>query len=352
MAGAELLPGAAASSALAAAIDEAGDVAALAGHARAARTLAAGMVDGGMGPEAVTRVLSLLNDRITARLITVLARGCRLPATEWCWIGLGSEGRMEQTLTTDQDNGLVFAASDDREARELRAHFLPFAQAMNRALADCGFPLCDGEVMAGNPKWCLSLAEWKHQFAVWIRTPDPEALLNATIFFDFRPLAGQHALAAELRQALAVLAKGNDIFLRMLTENALQAVPPLGRIKDFVTDAGDGNSLDLKKSGSRLFVDAARILALAEGVPEASTLERLRGAAAGGSLRPDEAASACHAFTALQGIRLGVQGRTSDATNLVVPEQLPEFDRRVLLAALRQARSLQRRLKARFHIDT
>lgn len=104
---------------------------------------------------------------------------------------------MEQTLTTDQDNGLVFSAADDGEARDLRELFLPFTRAVNQALAECGFPLCDGEVMAGNPRWCLSIAEWQTNFGAWVRTPEPEALLNAAIFFDFRALAGDAALARE-----------------------------------------------------------------------------------------------------------------------------------------------------------
>lgn len=348
MADAELLPGTARASALAAVIEGAEGVPALAAHARAARELAGQMFADGLGPESVTRVLSLLNDRLTCRLIAIVSRRCRLPPADWCWIGLGSEGRVEQTLTTDQDNGLIFAASDEREARELRAHFLPFAQAMNHALAECGFPLCDGEVMAGNPKWCLSLEEWQRQFAFWIRTPDPQALLNATIFFDFRPLAGGFSLAAGLRASLTTLARGNDIFLRMMTENALRAIPPLGLIKDFTVEAG---RLDLKKSGSRLFVDAARILSLADGVPSPLTLDRLRGAAVAGALRPEEAESSCRAFLTIQALRLEVQ-RAAGNDNLVDPGRLGEFERTVLLAALRQARTLQRILKTRFQIES
>jgi CBS domain-containing protein len=348
----EILPGTADALALAARIDGAANPSALALCAKEARSLAVAMLDHGIGAEAASRALSLHNDRIVQRLRGWAAARYRLPAADWCWLGLGSEGRLEQTLSTDQDNGLLFAAHDVREAQSLRQHLLPFARTVNEALAECGFPLCDGEVMASNPKWCLSLDEWRDCFGRWIRTPEPDALLNATIFFDFRPLAGDATLAARLREYLTPTARGNDIFLRMMTQNALKAVPPIGRIKDFVTDPSGGDRLDLKKYGARLFVDAARILALAEGVPASGTLDRLRDVATSGGLRADEASAARHAFTALQQIRFGVQRGTPDGDNRIVPKSLNDFDRRVLLAALHQARSLQQRLKSRFHIES
>jgi CBS domain-containing protein len=347
----EILPGTAEALALRARIDSAAAPSALAICAREARTLAMVMLDHGIGAEAASRALSLHNDRILQRLLVWAAAHYRLPAAHWCWLGLGSEGRLEQTLSTDQDNGLLFAAHDAREAQSLRQHLLPFARTVNEALAECGFPLCDGEVMASNPTWCLSLDEWRECFGRWIRTPEPDALLNAAIFFDFRPLAGDATLAAQLREYLTATARGNDIFLRMMAQNALKAVPPIGRIKDFVTDSSGGDRLDLKKSGARLFVDAARILALAAGVAAAGTLERLRGVAASGGLRADEASAARHAFTALQQIRFGVQRSSPDGDNRIVPKLLNDFDRRVLLGALHEARSLQHRLKTRFHIE-
>jgi CBS domain-containing protein len=347
----EILPGTAAAAALTVAIDAASGPVALALCARQARLLALDMSESGIGSEAVTRALSLHNDRIVQRLIGWASYRFRMPATAWCWLGLGSEGRLEQTLHTDQDNGLIFAASDQREAHSLREHFLPFARTVNEALAECGFPLCDGDVMASNPKWCLSLAEWRDCFSRWVRTPEPDALLNASIFFDLRPIAGDISLAVSLREHLTVLARGNDIFLRMMAENALKATPPLGRIKDFLTDTAAGDTVDLKKSGARLFVDAARILSLAEGVAAVGTVERLRGVAARNGLSSAEAMASQHAFIALQNIRLDAQRTRAEGDNLVVPDQLNDFDRRVLLAALRQARALQNHLKIRYQIE-
>jgi len=351
-----ILPQADAIGRCAADIAGAPDVAVLAAAAVEARRLAVALHRDEAGPALVSAVLSRLNDAIAARVLSLLAARHRLPPTRWCWLGLGSEGRLEQTLATDQDNGLVFSASDDGEARQLRELFLPFARAANQALAECGFPLCDGGVMAGNPRWCLSSSEWLENFTGWVRTPEPEALLNAAIFFDFRPLAGDGGLAGELRGALSELTRGNEIFLRMMSANALAAAPPLGRLRDFVTAADAGDTIDLKKFGSRIFVDAARILALGAGLAATATAPRLRQAAAAGAMTPADADAAVHAFHALQGIRLAAQAEAEDAGrppgNLLDPDRLNEFDRRLLLDALRQARALQQGLKTRFHIDT
>ncbi len=351
----EILPQARAIAACAARIAAAADIAALAACALEARQLATALHCAEAGAALVTAVLSRLNDAIVARVLALLQQRFRLPPASWCWLGLGSEGRLEQTLTTDQDNGLVFSASDDGEAQQLRELFLPFARAANQALAECGFPLCDGEVMAGNSRWCLSQSEWLESFATWVRTPEPEALLNAAIFFDFRPLAGAAELATGLRQALSELTRGNEIFLRMMTVNALAASPPLGRLRDFVTETDSGGTIDLKKFGSRIFVDAARIMALGTGAAETSTAARLRRVAADGIMTTADAEAAVHAFHALQGIRFAVQAAAAaagTAGNQLDPQGLNEFDRRVLLEALRQARALQQRLKTRFHIDT
>jgi CBS domain-containing protein len=352
----DILPQAGAVAGSRARIVGAPDLAALVACAVEVRQLTMALIREDSGAALVTRVLSRLNDAIAARVLALLARRFRLPPTRWCWLGLGSEGRLEQTLNTDQDNGLVFSASDDGEARQLRALFLPFAHAVNQALAECGFPLCDGEIMAGNPRWCLSLSEWMESFSTWVRTPEPQALLNAAIFFDFGPLAGDEDLARRLRRALSELTRGNEIFLRMMAVNALAAAPPLGRLRDFVTEAESGGAIDLKKFGSRIFVDSARILALGAGIAETGTAPRLRRLVTAGVMTAADAEAAIHAFHALQGIRLAGQVGGSlehhALCNHVDPERLNDFDRSVLLDALRQARKLQQRLKSRFHVET
>jgi CBS domain-containing protein len=250
----------------------------LAGAAADVRNLARSLLAQGVGAEQLTQMTCALNDGIAQRVIELAAPKHALPG-EWCWLALGSEGRLEQTLATDQDNALIFAGEGDAGA--LRARFLPFAQEVNVALDACGFPLCKGDIMARNPRWCLSLEEWKALFGGWIRNSQPEALLNAAIFFDFRALAGEARLAGDLRASVLQAASGHAAFRRALAENALRTKPPLGLLRDFTPEEGGphAGTLDLKGLGARLFVDAARLFALAHGLPATATAARLRSCA-------------------------------------------------------------------------
>ena len=135
---------------------------------------------------------------------------------------MGSEGRGEQTIATDQDNGLLFVTNDEASTPDaIRERLLPFARAVNEALDRCGYPLCKGGVMAMNPRWCASLDEWKAAFAGWIDRGDPASLLAASIFFDFRALWGESRLADVLRADIARRARGNPRFLKQMSDNAL-----------------------------------------------------------------------------------------------------------------------------------
>jgi CBS domain-containing protein len=232
----------------------------LAGAAGDVRALARSLLVQGMGAEQLTQVVSALNDSLTQRVLEIVGRRHALDG-RWCWIALGSEGRMEQTLATDQDNALILEPGTGAGARSAS---LAFADEANRALDACGFPLCKGEIMARNPRWCLTLDEWRATFADWIRNAIPQALLNAAIFFDLRPLAGEGRLAGQLRDALLQQAAGSPAFLRAMAENALQAKPPIGLLRDFITDDSEAfpGTLDLKKLGVRPLVDAARVWAL------------------------------------------------------------------------------------------
>jgi CBS domain-containing protein len=152
---------------------------------------------------------------------------------------------------------------------------------VNRGLDACGFPLCKGDIMARNPRWCLPLEGWRATFDDWIRNQDPKALLNAAIFFDLRPLAGESQLAGQLRDALLAQSASKPAFLRAMASNALEVRPPIGLLRDFVTDDSKEfpHTMDLKKLGVRPFVDAARVWALAHRLAGTGTAERLRGAA-------------------------------------------------------------------------
>lgn len=318
--------------------------------AKAGRAAFAAAAQGDFSGSRLAAGLASFSDIVTRRIVELTAAEHRLPAVPWCWLALGSEGRFEQTFLTDQDNGLVFSAADPREAEALRPLFLPFAQAVNERLDACGYAFCSGGVMAGNAQWCLSVEEWCARFAAWVRRPEPLALMNATIFFDFRSLYGEAALADELRACVLGLTRETPAFLQMMAANALQAEPPLGFRGEIAVPAG--GLVDLKKSGARLFVDAARIFALAAGCPAVATRERLLAAGPAVGLPEGEAAAASTAFSQLLRLRLAAQAETMAAGGApghrVDPRRLNEFDRVLLREALRQARRLQQRLKLNY----
>jgi CBS domain-containing protein len=341
------------------AIRGAGDVAGLRQAAADIGTLTDNLLAHGAAAEPLTRTIAALHDALTNRLFELLTPAFDLAGLGWCWLSLGSEGRHEQTIASDQDNALLF---DPRGAdpEPERARLLSFARAANESLADLGVPLCPGNIMAGNPELCLSDDEWRVRFAGWIREPDPQALLAANIFFDFRPLAGRTVLAEQLRAWLSSVTPDSRVFLRLLAANALQAEPPLGVVRSFRTDDGGphAGTFDLKTHGTRIFVDAARALALAFGVAETGTAARLRLAGRRLGMEEREVAAIVEAFHFLQLLRLRVQrgavagGEGSGipvdsapaAANRLDPYALNELDQRMLKEAFRQARALQKLL--------
>ena len=354
-------------------IEQSESVDALADASHEVRRLAGALLAQGVAAEQLTQFVTTLNDALVGRALALAAREAPPPQTPWCWMGLGSEGRMEQTLATDQDNALIFvppdAPGDVESLGETRAAFLTFADAANRILDQCGFPLCKGDIMARNPKWCLTPAEWRKTFAAWITTPHPEALLNAAIFFDFRALHGDLALADVLRQWLQQQMASHAMFFLLMAQNALQVRPPLGVLRDFVADDSEvPGTIDLKKYGARPFIDAARILALKHGVAASNTAERIRVAAPRMRMQPEEAAAIIDSFHFVQLLRLRNQegaiprdtaSKAAGAVpmnaplaypNRVNPDELNALDRRILKEALRQARKLQSRLQMDFQL--
>ena len=328
-------------------------VAQLAAAANEARRLARHLLAHGVDAERVTQMSSVLNDGLSQRLIEIVAPRHVMPE-RWCWLALGSEGRLEQTLATDQDNALIFAVGDGGDVEAARAALLAFAEEINLGLEACGFPLCEGDIMARNPRWCLTLAEWRRVFDGWIRNNNPQALLNAAIFFDFRPVAGDAALAGALREAVLAQTRADRVFGRMMMDNASRSRPPLGLLDGIVSDGGGKfpGTIDLKASGARPFVDAARLLALTHGLTPTGTAARLRAAGAAGVMPRDEVDASVEAFHFIQALRLRRQylegGVPKGAENRIAPERLNAVDKRILKAVFRQAAMLQDRLRMDF----
>ena len=187
---------------------------------------------------------------------------------------MGSEGRWEQTFRTDQDNAIIYQVPDnDEQADRVADYFQTLGEKAIEHLVECGYPRCPGNIMASNPQWRLTTAGWQQTFYRWLQTPDPQEVLNSTIFFDFRAGFGNSELVRDLRNNLARQAEKQDIFLLHLAKDCLTIRPPLSFFKNFIVEKNGEhkNTLDLKRSGLTPFVDFARVMSLRYGVRESNT---------------------------------------------------------------------------------
>lgn len=315
------------------------------------------MLAHGASSTQITQIITLLNDHTVCRVIELALAERGDPGVPFSWLCFGSEGRREQTLHTDQDNGILFEAADSDEADAIRARLLPLAQYINQCLAQCGFTLCKGNVMAGNPELCLSRSEWARRFAGFVREASPENLLGSSIYFDLRVVWGDEQGCEQLRQGLLDQVADNRIFQRMLADNALRQRPPVGRLREFVlTRQGNDKAatLDLKVQGLTPFVDGARLLALANGIGACNTLERLRQLVAKGVIEALDGAAYEEAYHFIQQTRMQQhQRQTRDNlpySNRLDPDSLNHLDRRILRESLRQAQRLQSSLALRYQL--
>jgi len=316
------------------------------------RRFARNLLGQGVQARQLTELISHLNDVLTDALVQMQAREHGVELQRMCWLAFGSEGRGEQTVATDQDNGLIFV-SDSPDAD--RPRWLTFARAVNESLDACGYPLCQGNVMASNPACCLTAAEWQDRFAQWIEHGAPEDLLNASIYFDLRALAGRTELAQPLRDMLAVAPARVPRFIKQMADNALRSRAPLTWRGAIDTDEVDGRAMvDLKLRGTALFVDAARLYALAKGLPYLSTRDRLSEAARALGVDSQEGEAWVAAFEFLQMLRLRVQLQRQQETavaadgpnaNQVELASLNDLDRKLLRETLRVAKQLQQRIE-------
>jgi CBS domain-containing protein len=327
-------------------IRSARDLDALVAAAADLRRYTGALLGQGVQARQLTRIISRLNDALTRRVVALTGARHSMDLRKACWLSAGSEGREEQTIATDQDNGIVFesdAAASDRPG------WLAFARDVNQALDACGFPLCRGNVMASNPRWCLTAAEWLGQFGDWIARGEPGDILDAAIWLDFRPLAGNLALAEPFRAQVRAAIERHPRFLRLMAANMLERRAPLDWLGGIDTTDRDGRqALDIKLHGTMIYVDAARLYALAHDVDAVNTRARLEGVAHRMRVSGREAEGWVGGFEYLQMLRLRGQTMERATPNLIDVGALNDIDRRVLKESLRIARRLQQRVEMDF----
>ncbi len=306
----------------------------------------------------ISTVMTEINDEIIIQCLklseaAMAAEGKPKPKAGYCWLALGSEGRGEQLLRTDQDNALVFEVVPPGEYDATKAFYLDLASRATGLLHEVGFEYCPADMMASNPDWCLSLPEWKQQFSHWIQKPEPQAVMYCTIFFDFRPIYGQFALSEALTEHIFKVLDKQDIFLVYLGKNALQNPPPLTFFRNFVVESSGGHKdeFDIKARAMMPLADAARLLMLHARVGQVNNTFRRFDRLA--ELEPNnrelyqQAADAYEVlmrYRALQGLKKQNSGRYFN------PAGLTKMERINLRNSFRPIKELQTLLNTRFRL--
>lgn len=230
----------------------------------------AAMLESGTGVAATGRLISRISDLITEKYIEANLREMGPPPAAFVWLSLGSEGRREQTLATDQDNALLYLNTDPAAAAQCKAYFLELGKRVCTGLSQTGYPFCPGGIMAQNEDWCLSIQEARQKIAHWVNTPNPKELLNIQVFFDFRPVFGDFELAESLQQFCLKEIKDKSVFFYNLVLTILSIKPQLNLTE---SPSSQAEGLDVKKP-LMLITGIARFWALRYGVSERNTLGR------------------------------------------------------------------------------
>ncbi|HEX9051772.1 MAG TPA: DUF294 nucleotidyltransferase-like domain-containing protein [Anaeromyxobacter sp.] len=277
-------------------VERLGDRSALPGYSTKVAEMASVLFNGGLEPTVIGGFVARLNDTLLGRILRWAEAELGPPPTPYAWIVFGSEGRMEQMVLTDQDNALVYG--DDTP--EARAYFGALAEKAVADLQAAGFPRCPGGYMA--TRWLGSLDEWENRFRAWLDNPTPQALLEASIFFDLRPVYG-HLEVARLRTVIA-RAKGARTFLSAMAKSALTFRVPSGLGLRLRSDTA---KFDMKLKGISPIVFLARVYGLAAASRTSNTLDRLRHAADAGLITRDTSETLSEAYRFLLRVRLREQ---------------------------------------------
>lgn len=215
----------------------------------------------------ITRMTTMISQALTRRIVALACADLGKPPVPFAFISLGSDGRKEQTLVTDQDNALIFADPRPSEGARTQEYFLALGERICTALDAVGYRYCRGGIMARNPRWCQPLSVWKEYFTTWVSTAQPQDLLDAKIFFDLRLIDGDTALFSSLQTHIRGVLAGNDPFFLYLADSVLKWEIPEQAQKLKAP-------FDIKKVLVPL-VDGVRLYALRHQVPSTNTLERL-----------------------------------------------------------------------------
>jgi CBS domain-containing protein len=307
------------------------------------------LVQAGVPPRDIGRVLSLQQDALTARLIDLsIARNGPAPLA-WAWLDLGSAARREFTLASDQDNALAYETPPAGQEQAVDAYFARLGREVNEGLARCGFGVDNNDVLAGSRLWRMSKPDWLRTFDECLRVPNESHLIRASVAFDFRPCAGGLAVAAPLSARIRA-ARDYPDFMRLMARTATGYPVALGFRGSLAVErrGAAAGRLDLKRGAIVPLVNLVRFHALANGVTISPTLDRIEAVASAGGIERGAADALHEAFEVIARLRfehhaeLIAAGRAPD--NLIDPAALAPIARGDLREALQTVRREQKRL--------
>lgn len=295
-------------------------------------------------------IITTLTDALTQRLIKLAQQALGPAPCVFSWLCFGSQARMDQSINADQDNALLL---EKEPTGAIGEYFSALADFVCQGLGRCGITLCPGNIMASNPELRMSLKGWSGKFAKWISSPTPEAILKASIFFDMRVVEGSKGLFNALQQD--ILARTNQsLFLMQLAQTAMQRTAPLSFLKNFILehDGKHKKGLDLKKRGISLITDIVRVYALANGISEVNTRQRLQQLASQGVMDIKDTQNLSDAFDVLAQLRwdkhLHDISQGHDASNLLDPAVLSGLQRHQLKDSFAVVNNAQSSMKHRY----
>jgi CBS domain-containing protein len=313
-----------------------------------------GLISSGATARNINRMITTVSDAILKKVMALVMHKMDPPPVDFAFMILGSEGRGEQTLKTDQDNAIVFDDVSEAELPEVSSFFLEVGKRACTMLDQIGYAFCDGDVMAQNPNWCQPLSKWMTYFLHWIHAAEPEDLLQASIFFDFRCGYGDVQLIDALRDNLHGAISRWSGFLRHMSENALYFKPPLGFFRNFVVESkGEHRDAFDIKSAMMPIVDFARVYALKNGIPETNTLDRLARLQNKGVISQEEYIEMEKAYGFLMQLRLtrhvtAALEHNKKPDNFINPKRLSRIEQTMLKEIFKRVEKFQDKMQFDF----
>lgn len=303
----------------------------------------------------VSNIISEITSAITIKVIELaLYEMDTKPPVNFGWLALGSQGRKEQLLITDQDNALVFENVSGEKYQNTKDYFIQLSEKITKKLNTIGYEYCPAEMMASNQNYCLSLKEWKNQFKKWITQPSEESIMMCTIFFDYDFIYGDKELVTKMSKSIFKSLKSYEIFLNFLGKNALINPPPLGFFRQFLVeeDGKHKDQFDLKSRALMPLIDTARLLVLSHNIKDKNnTIKRYSKLMELEPQNKDLYISCIDAFKVLlrfrteQGIKHNDSGRYVDLNNLNKSEKLK------LKGCFKPIKDVQSLIKTRFQLS-